>query len=85
MKGNYYYHQYERERTITNAIAIVGRANAIDRAIKNRPKNLYQGTITLLEAVEEVQYCYRNIRNIQVDSIRIISHFRSTNIFSTDA
>ena len=35
MKGNYYYRQYERERTITNAIAIVGRANAIDRAIKN--------------------------------------------------
>ena len=34
MKGNYYHRQYERERTITNAIAIVGRARAKDRAIK---------------------------------------------------
>ena len=40
MKENYYYRQYERERTITNAITIVRRARAKDRAIKKMSKEL---------------------------------------------
>ena len=48
------------------AIAMVGRAKTIERAIKKRSKKSYHKKIDskTKEAICKIQYCYRNIEKL---------------------